>query len=489
MRPETKVGAFFAIAILIVVWLVFKAEKLTVFDKAPKRVFVASFSHAAGLPKQGKVRVAGVEVGKVQDIRLDGNMAVVTFSVTESVPVHTDAVASLANIGILGEKYIDLNPGSRGMAEAGARLASTTGVGMDAVMESIGAIASDLKGITSALNESMGGENGRVKLDEIINNLQTLTAEFRALAQENHGALNRTMANLESMSADFRERIPGLAKQFSDLGANLNALLVENGPEITGLAKDVRKLAMGFQTTSDNLVAITERLNKGEGTIGKLLTDETTIAKLNEAVDNVNDLLAGMGKMEFRLDMNAASWLGRGNGRGGRAALDVEIGRKEDYWYSLGVSTTPDGKVKNETTYISWTDPATGQPVFAPVDFRSVNTEQTFNFSAEFNKRIGKHLVVHAGIIEGTGGGGIEFRAFKDRFRLSALAYDFTQREGKDNPRVRASASLEFWKGLYAQAGMQDLANKDTRSFFLGGGFRWKDDDLKKVVGLVGVAK
>jgi phospholipid/cholesterol/gamma-HCH transport system substrate-binding protein len=500
MRLETKVGAFFVASIFVVGWLIFKTEKITVFDKTPKRVFSAEFSHAAGLPKQGKVRIAGGEGGKVIEIRRAGNTAVVSFSVHESVPVYANAVASLANIGILGEKYIDLNPGhsDRGALETGARLASVTALGMDTIMEGIGAIAADLRGITFALNESIGGEGGRMKLDEIMDNLRTLTAEFRAVAQENHGALNRTMANIEGLSGDLRERLPVLAKQFGDIAGSLDALLNQGGPEITGLAKDVRKLAAGFQTASENLGAITDRINKGEGTIGKLLTDETTVAKLNEAVGGINDLLSGLGGMEVRLDMNAASWMGRGGqgGQGGqgnwgsgRAGLDVELARRNDYWYSVGLYSTPDGRVRDETTVVTWTDPATGEQVFVPANYRVVSAEQAFNFSAEFNKRIGKNIVVHAGIIEGTGGGGVQYRAFKDRFRLSALAYDFKQRDDKENPRLRASASLEFWRGLYAEAGMQDLANKDTRSFFVGGGFRWKDDDIKKLVGLAGVAK
>jgi hypothetical protein len=155
----------------------------------------------------------------------------------------------------------------------------------------------------------------------------------------------------------------------------------------------------------------------------------------------------------------------------------------------MGLHSTPDGKVRDETTLITWTDPTTGQPAFMPASYRSVSSEQTYNFSAEFNRRLGKNVVVHAGIIDGFGGGGVEYRAFKDRFRLGALAYDFAQREGKEKPRVRTSASLEFWKGLYAEVGMQDLANKEARTFFVGGGFRWKDDDIKKLVGLAGIAK
>ena len=112
--------------------------------------------------------------------------------------------------------------------------------------------------------------------------------------------------------------------------------------------------------------------------------------------------------------------------------------------------------------------------------------DQTFTVSAQFAKRLGEHFVVSAGIVESKGGGGAEFRAYEDRFRLGALAYDFTKRDDKPNPRYRLTSSFQFWKGLYAQAGVQDLANPELRTFFAGGGVRWKDEDLKKLLGLLG---
>ena len=500
MKQETRVGLFFIVSIIVIIWLVFRTEKLGILNRKPTRTFTASFAQAAGLPKQSRVRIAGVEVGRVLDIQLVNGQALVSFSVDENVTIHLNAVASLANLGILGEKYVALEPGSpeRGVAESGTHLTSYTAVGLEVILEGLAAAVADIKGITYSLNASIGGEHGRMRLDEIVDNIQMLTAEFRALTQENHGAINRIMANaegisrdFESIGRDFRERLPILAKQFEDLGTSLNAMIDETRPEVKGLATDARKLAQGFQDASDNLRDITARLNRGEGTIGKLLTDETMIAKLNTAVDNVNEMLSGMSNMELRLDMGAAQWTNRsgaGDHSSARVGLGLQLAPRKDYWYSLEFSSTPDGKLRDETRYITVVDPNTGQPVQTPVSVRTVNTEQAFTASAQFNKRLGKNFVVHAGIIDGTGGAGAEFRAFGDRFRLGALAYDFNKREGKDNPRYRVTTSYEFWNGLYAQTGVQDIANKDTRSFFFGGGIRWKDDDIKKLAGLAGVA-
>ena len=489
MKLETKVGAFFVASVCIFGWLILKTEKIQIFNKKPKRAYYAVFTQAAGLPKQSKVRMAGVEVGRVIDIRLDSGLALVTFTVDDVIKVYTDATASLANIGILGEKYIDLNPGNptQKEAQAGARLTSIVGVGMDAIMESIGKISKDIEGVTYSLNASIGGEHGKSRMDDMIDNLRSLVAELKAAAEENHHSFNRSMANIEAITKDFREQLPVLAKQLGDIGANINAMIDENRPEVSGFIADARKLAQGFQASSDDLKGIMDKLNHGEGTLGKLLTDDATIVKLNTGIDSLTEMLGGFKSMDMALDMGAASWSGRGGS--GRASLGITLMPTRDYWYSLEFASTPDGKITDETQMIAMIDPLTGLKVEYPLSFRRVKAEQTFAVSAEFNKRLGKYLVVHAGIIDGFGGGGAEFRALGDRFRVGALAYDFTKRYDKENPRIKAIASYEFWKGVYAQAGVQDIANKDLRSYFFGGGVRWKDDDIKKLVGLAGAAK
>jgi phospholipid/cholesterol/gamma-HCH transport system substrate-binding protein len=115
--------------------------------------------------------------------------------------------------------------------------------------------------------------------------------------------------------------------------------------------------------------------------------------------------------------------------------------------------------------------------------------DQTFTVSALFAKRLAENFVFTGGIIDGKGGVGAEFRAFDDRFRFGGQAYDFGKRDYKPNPRYRLSTSYQFYKGFYAMAGLQDIANSQLRTFFFGGGLRWKDDDLKKLVGLASVGK
>jgi phospholipid/cholesterol/gamma-HCH transport system substrate-binding protein len=153
-----------------------------------------------------------------------------------------------------------------------------------------------------------------------------------------------------------------------------------------------------------------------------------------------------------------------------------------DHWYSLAFNSTPDGKISVSSDTVT----AAGQ---APVSTTSVTTDQAFTLSAQFAKRLAENYVLSAGIVEGKGGGGVEYRAMDDKLRLGVLGYDFTKETYKPKPRYRITSSFEFYKGIYAQAGWQDIANPQLRTFFLGGGLRWKDEDLKKLVGLASVGK
>jgi phospholipid/cholesterol/gamma-HCH transport system substrate-binding protein len=488
MKLETKVGAFFIGTLAVVAILVFRMDKLEFGSSKDLRTFTTSFAQVAGLNEQSPVRVAGVKVGQVQRIKLDNGRARVFLTVPKDFGVYRDATASLAAIGILGEKYIDLDVGhpDRGPHDEAQPIKSKTSVSLDQLMETMGAIGNDVKGITYSLNQSIGGEAGRAKLDEIVDNVRLLTAEMRAMAQENHGSINRTMANVEAMSGDLRERLPKLAQQFEDLGKNLNGLIAENRPELKGAMQDVRRLANSFQETSANLKSITAKLDKGEGTIGKLLTDDTTIKKINTAVDSVNEMLNGYKTMDLRLDLGANRWSARGDSQTG---LGIDLVPRKDYWYAIQLNSTPDGKVLDSTRTVTKIDPFTGLPVASTESVRTVTSDQALTFSAQFAKRLADNWVLSAGIVEGKGGGGLEYRAQDDRFRVGALAYDFTKREGKEKPRYRLTSSYQLWRNLYLSAGWQDIANRDLRTVFFGGGIRWKDEDLKKLVGLASAGK
>ena len=72
----------------------------------------AEFTDASGLKPGSAIEIAGVPIGQVTGINLDGARARVTMKLREGVAVQTDAIASIQTKGLLGERYITLLPGA-----------------------------------------------------------------------------------------------------------------------------------------------------------------------------------------------------------------------------------------------------------------------------------------------------------------------------------------------------------------------------------------
>jgi len=111
MSSAAKVGIFMLVILGILGFFVLKIQRISVGGGPTKKVS-AVFDSVAGLDKKSKVRIAGVEVGDVTDIRLrpDGK-AEVTMEIARSVELHRGAFARVVNMGLLGEKYVEIVPG------------------------------------------------------------------------------------------------------------------------------------------------------------------------------------------------------------------------------------------------------------------------------------------------------------------------------------------------------------------------------------------
>lgn len=479
MKLETKVGALFIVSMCIFGILILRMEKITIFGRRSQVRFVTEFDQVAGLNVKSTVRIAGIEVGTVTNIDLYGNSAKVTLGLPKKLAIHNDALASLASIGILGEKYINLDPGhpTSGMLSEGGMIRSKNSISLDNITETIANISKDIKNVTATLNETIGSNHGRQQIGSIIDNIFHLTNEFRVIVNENHRNINNTIANLQQLSADLKYGLPQVANQFNELGKNLNEITLQNKPELQAMIINMHKLTNDLKRTSDNMLSITDKINKGEGTIGRLINDESTIDKINLTADQINSMLGSVKSMDLNLDLNVARWTKRNATTGG---FSVELVPSHNHWYHFSLNNTPDGKINVTDLNVNSNR---GQTTTAN-DTTTIKTNQTFTVTAQFAKRLAEHFVLTGGIVENSGGGGIEFRTKNDRFRLGLMGYDFNRRNNKPKPRYRITSSYQFYKESYVQMGIQDVANKELRTFYLGCGLRWKDDDLKKLVGI-----
>jgi len=109
---ETLVGIFVLIGILCVGYLTVKLGKMELIGGDFYNV-TAKFDSIAGLKPDSSVQMAGVEIGRVTKIDLDTEdfVAVVTLKIRKDVPIQDDAIASVKTSGLIGDKYISIQPG------------------------------------------------------------------------------------------------------------------------------------------------------------------------------------------------------------------------------------------------------------------------------------------------------------------------------------------------------------------------------------------
>src|SRR6266699_441978 len=260
MSSAAKVGIFVLIILAILGYFILRIENIHISRAGAPRKVTAVFDSVAGLEKKSKVRMAGVPVGTVSDIHLrDDGKAEVTMDIDRDVMLHNGTTAKVVNMGLLGEKYVELEPGpvtAPPLAE-GQELRGTQTASIDEVTTQISEVAADVKAITASLRNVVAGPEGQQRLADIVENVQQITAQVRELVSANRSNVNATLENARVLTAELRTTIPKLTESIERVANSFNSTLGENRQDVHQVVENLRKLSTDLQTTTQNLNAIT----------------------------------------------------------------------------------------------------------------------------------------------------------------------------------------------------------------------------------------
>ena len=112
-KLELVVGGFVLVGLACLAYLSVKLGKLEVIG-GNNHVVEAEFTSASGLKSGASVEIAGVEVGRVKGITLQGDRAMVALAIHDGVKLYSDSIASIKTRGIIGDKYVALSIGGGG---------------------------------------------------------------------------------------------------------------------------------------------------------------------------------------------------------------------------------------------------------------------------------------------------------------------------------------------------------------------------------------
>ncbi len=472
MSSSAKIGAFTLVVLAVLAALVLKIEDIPIGKKARTGSVEVQFRDVAGLDDKSAVRIAGVRVGRVDGIQLlpDGT-AVARLALDPEVELRQGAYGQIRNMGLLGDKYVELFPGPADAPRLGpgARISGQVPTGFDDLTKLAADIGKDVKELTGALAGSLGGETGEKKINRIVDNIGALAEALRQLVESNRQNVDVTLANLREFSGQMRETL-----------ARLDRILDENRIGVKQSVSNLDEVTGKLKTTVDNLNSITGKIDSGKGTIGKLVNDDETSKNLNEAlasvktgIDSFNTTLTRINRIQLDLGFYG-EYMSRTDGW--RGVFRVDVVPRENKFYRLELVGIPNGRrLEDNFTYTTTVDGVKGSTVSTNV----ISYRDEFGVTAQLGYRF-NNTILRAGLIETRGGAAIDQLWLKDKLQLSAEAWDFGRSTG--NAQVKLFGQWQSRGSLFVRAGVDDSLNPARRSFFVGAGLRWRDEDIKTLL-------
>ena len=462
ISTEAKVGLFVLVALIILGYMSFRVGEYG-FGLKKGYIVTAVFDNVTGLDKDASVMVAGVEVGRVERIDLINGKALVTMRIIPDVKLEKDVTVSIKTHGILGEKFIEIMPGTKGVSyiESGEQITQVEKqADIDKLLRELGTIASDVMEVTASLKKVVGSEEGEGNLRAILANTRELSESLNKVVQRNDERFNLMVDNLQSAAVEMQKTFAAL----SDITERVN-----KGEGTIGRLVKNEGVFENLDKTVASLQDITSKINDGRGTIGKLINDEETVDNLNASLKSLDKSMEGIDRYVSKAEQFRTFLSYRGeymfDKSDAKSYLELKIQPKEDKFYILGIVTDPRGKR-------TVTDRTTGG-----ITTRTEEWEKNkLLFNVEIAKRY-KDIVLRGGLLESTGGVGIDYFAFNDNLKLSFEAFDFdTDRD----PHLKVFGEYRLFKHLYLTAGWDDfVSNEGNESPFAGFAIRFEDEDLK----------
>ncbi len=483
MSQAIKVGVFATIVLVVLAALILKIEDIELFAPEGRRIN-ALFDSVAGLDDKAAVRVAGVRVGRVDGITLEGRRAKVTLLLEQPVALYEGTRASIASVGLLGDKYVELfpGPGDGPPLVDGTSVPGDVPVSLDQALARLDAVAENMQEITGSIT-GQGSANNQIA--RLLGNLEAISADVRDLIASNREELSATVENFRSTSATLARELPRLAERMELVLSQIGGVVEDNRDELKASLENVRKLTEGLQPAVEDLKVISSRLASGEGTIGKLLTSPeahdklvSTLTSIESGVSGLSDTLGAAQKIQ--LDLGLEGYV-LPTIEESQAGVQIDIRTRSQWLYRVGISDTPFGREKDEFERTTVTRPD------GTVEVTTINTfkrEDELSLSALLGARLGQRLTLRTGLIESSFGVSAGYPLFEDKLLLSFEAFDFNREDDLD-PHLRLAGRWRLHPNLYLVGGYDDPLVSERDSFFLGGGVRWKDDDLKYLLGSV----
>lgn len=258
---EIQVGATVVAALAITLWGVTWLKEISIARRTT--VWHVTFPQTGGLSSSDEVRVNGLRMGEVSSVDLIGDHVVVNLALDSKVKLTTDSHVAIRNIGMMGEKVIAVD-----LSLEGTPLAPKDTIpgyyekGVTEVMADMGTTVDAITRLAQQLERIVTVTDKNGSLDKTIKNFHDTSEELKLAVTENRSQLRETLGNFNSAS-----------KTAKALTTDREVQLKRTLDSFERSAVGMEKLAVRMDSLRGSLQTVSNKIERGDGSLGKLVND------------------------------------------------------------------------------------------------------------------------------------------------------------------------------------------------------------------------
>lgn len=305
---ETRLGVFFALCFVVAV-IILEMVGVAEYFK-PGYEIHANFKSVQELKKGDAVKMAGVTVGRVSEIRLTTNDLVrVSMKIKKpDAPIKTDSKATIKFTGLMGQNFVSIEFGSASAPRAsdGFTLVTTEHSDLNSLMAKLESVANEVQIMRKDLSsENLASLMGPLNhfIEANTTNLNAIVANVRQVTEQvsqGKGTVGKLVQD-DALYNSAITAVAGLQAGVTDLqalAADARTILNDINAGKGNLGLLVRDDALYRETTNamTNVRQVVEKVNRGQGTVGQLINDESflknakvSLQKLDKATEGLED--------------------------------------------------------------------------------------------------------------------------------------------------------------------------------------------------------
>jgi phospholipid/cholesterol/gamma-HCH transport system substrate-binding protein len=292
------VGVFLILGMICILAALFILTDAAIFRG--RYIVTTTVPDAGGIRRGDPVQMLGVNIGRVQRFNIDPHGVAIRLELEGEYDVPADSTVLLKSSGLLGGMIAEIIPGKSGEElKGGATLPGKTD---EAMMDSVNRLAGEAEKILTSVQAVLSDDNVE-SIGNTTRNLDAGSAQMRKLLADVNVAVNDQRRELRTLSASLQRSAEGFEK-------------VATGPEVERTLKQIDAATARMDTvmaslekTSSAVETVMGRLDRGEGTLGKLMRDEELYRNMNAAMLNMNQATVNINKLSEEVRRNPQKYL------------------------------------------------------------------------------------------------------------------------------------------------------------------------------------